>query len=138
MRRDVDFFGTLPPARRASASPIAMACLRLDTFFPELERSVPRFRSCMAFFTSDFASVPYLRLERVRVVMAVLFNERLNREAGRSAGEYQSTTTAHIPCRLSHVDRCHSCCLLSDCRRRSIGRATFRTWRAHAAKGFAL
>src|SRR3990167_11156298 len=27
-------FGTLPPALRASESPIAMACLRLFTFFP--------------------------------------------------------------------------------------------------------
>ena len=38
--------GNLPPARRASDTPIAMACLRLVTFFPEPpERSVPCFIS---------------------------------------------------------------------------------------------
>ena len=40
--------GTLPPARRASDSPIAIACLRLVTFLRERpERSVPCFISCM-------------------------------------------------------------------------------------------
>ena len=39
-------FGTFAPERRASDSPIAMACVRLVTFFPERpERSVPRFIS---------------------------------------------------------------------------------------------
>lgn len=47
-----DFLGTLPPARRASDRPMAMACLRLVTFLPERpERSVPRFISCIVFFT---------------------------------------------------------------------------------------
>jgi hypothetical protein len=33
---DDDFFdGTLPPSRRASESPMAMACLRLVTFLPD-------------------------------------------------------------------------------------------------------
>jgi hypothetical protein len=52
--RELDdfFFGTLPPARRASLRPIAIACLRLFTFRPDdPERSVPRLRSCIAFFT---------------------------------------------------------------------------------------
>jgi hypothetical protein len=41
--------GTLPPARRASDRPIAIACLRLVTLLPERpERSWPRFISCMA------------------------------------------------------------------------------------------
>jgi hypothetical protein len=40
--------GTFAPARRASESPIAMACLRLVTFLPERpERSVPLFISSM-------------------------------------------------------------------------------------------
>lgn len=44
--------GTLPPSRRASASPIAMACFLLVTFLPEPpDSSVPRFRSCIAFST---------------------------------------------------------------------------------------
>jgi hypothetical protein len=52
--------GTLPPARRASESPIAIACLRLLTVFPEPPLfSVPRFRSCMAFSTFSAAFLPY-------------------------------------------------------------------------------
>jgi hypothetical protein len=46
------FAGTLPPARRACESPMAMACLRLVTFLPERpDRSWPRLRSCIAFST---------------------------------------------------------------------------------------
>jgi hypothetical protein len=55
--------GTLPPARRASESPIAIACFRLVTFFPERPlRSVPRFRSCIAFSTFCEAFRPYLAM----------------------------------------------------------------------------
>src|SRR5690606_24497633 len=44
-------FGTFAPARRASDSPMAIACLRLVTFFPERPLfSVPRLRSRMARF----------------------------------------------------------------------------------------
>ena len=39
---------TFAPSRRASESPIAMACLRLVTFFPELPlRNVPALSSCI-------------------------------------------------------------------------------------------
>lgn len=42
-------FGSLPPERRASDSPMATACLRLVTFLPDRpERSLPRFISCSA------------------------------------------------------------------------------------------
>src|SRR3954470_21823652 len=55
--------GTLPPARRASLSPMAIACLRLVTFFPDRpERSVPCLRSCMARFTLLCAFLPYLAI----------------------------------------------------------------------------
>ena len=55
--------GTFPPARRASDKPIAMACLRLVTFFPERpERNVPRFRSRIAFSTFSLAFLPYLAI----------------------------------------------------------------------------
>jgi hypothetical protein len=58
---DAFFAGTLPPARRASDSPMAMACLRLVTFLPELPLfSVPRFRSCITFSTFSDAFFPYL------------------------------------------------------------------------------
>jgi hypothetical protein len=54
--------GTLPPSRRASDSPIAIACFRLLTFLPDPpDRSVPRLRSCMAFSTLLEAFFPYLR-----------------------------------------------------------------------------
>src|SRR6185369_3897747 len=52
--------GTLPPARRASDRPIAMACLREVTFFPERPlRSVPSLRSFITFSTFSAAFFPY-------------------------------------------------------------------------------
>src|SRR6185369_6578950 len=56
-----DFFdGTFAPSRLASESPMAMACLRLFTFLPELPLfSVPRFRSCIARSTFLLAFLPY-------------------------------------------------------------------------------
>jgi len=46
------FFGTLAPERRASDNPIAIACLRLVTFFPDRPLlSLPRLRSRMALST---------------------------------------------------------------------------------------
>jgi hypothetical protein len=60
----LDFFaGTLPPARRASDSPIAIACLRLLTVFPERPLfNVPLLRSCIAFLTLLAAFFPYLAI----------------------------------------------------------------------------
>jgi hypothetical protein len=56
---DDDFFGTFPPAFLASDNPIAIACLRLLTFFPELPLlSVPALRSCIAFLTLLCAFLP--------------------------------------------------------------------------------
>lgn len=60
--------GTLPPARRASESPMAMACLRLVTFLPEPPlRNVPRLRSRMAFATLAWAFFPYFAMPEPRV-----------------------------------------------------------------------
>src|SRR5206468_2370341 len=59
------FFGTFAPERLASDSPMAIACSRLFTFLPERpDLRVPRFRSCMAFLTLDFAFLPYLAIPR--------------------------------------------------------------------------
>jgi len=59
--------GTLPPARRASDSPIAMACLRLLTFLPDRPlRKVPSLRSCIARFTFCCALFPYLAMTSPR------------------------------------------------------------------------
>src|SRR5713101_8132441 len=65
---------TLPPARRASLSPIAMACLRLVTFLPERpDLSCPRFISCMARLTFLPAFAPYLRrLDDFRCAMVMV------------------------------------------------------------------
>src|SRR5215813_7535785 len=53
--------GTFPPARRASDSPIAIACFRLVTFFPERPLlSVPLFLRCIADLTFLPAALPYL------------------------------------------------------------------------------
>lgn len=44
-------------------SPIAMACFRLSTFFPDFPLfSVPFFRSCRAFSTVSEALLPYLTM----------------------------------------------------------------------------
>jgi hypothetical protein len=52
--------GTLPPSRRASESPIAIACFRRVTFFLDLpERNKPAFISCTARFTLLVALRPY-------------------------------------------------------------------------------
>jgi hypothetical protein len=52
--------GTFAPSRRASASPIAIACFRLFTVFPDRPLlSVPRLRSCIARFTFCAAFLPY-------------------------------------------------------------------------------
>jgi hypothetical protein len=61
------FRGTLPPSRRACERPIAIACFRLVTFFPDLPlRSVPRFLSRIAFSTFWDAFLPYFAIEPPR------------------------------------------------------------------------
>jgi hypothetical protein len=58
---DEDFFeGTLPPSLRASDRPMAIACSRLFTFFPEPDFSVPFFRRRIALSTLSCAFFPYL------------------------------------------------------------------------------
>jgi hypothetical protein len=55
--------GTLPPALRASESPIAIACFLLVTFLPERPLlSVPLLRSRIAFSTFSPAFFPYLAM----------------------------------------------------------------------------
>ncbi len=55
--------GTFAPSRRASERPIATACLRLVTCFPDLPlRSVPDFISCIARSTFLDAFAPYLAI----------------------------------------------------------------------------
>jgi hypothetical protein len=55
--------GTFPPARRASDKPMATACFRLVTFFPDRPLlSVPFLRSCIARLTFCDAFFPYLAI----------------------------------------------------------------------------
>jgi len=61
--RDDFFGGTLSPSRRASDSPMAIACLRLFTFLPDRPLfSVPRLRSCIALRTLLCVFLPYLAM----------------------------------------------------------------------------
>lgn len=80
--------GTLAPERRASDSPIAIACLRLVTFLPLRPLfSLPRFISCISRFTACPAFGLYLRRdddflprlleeERFEVLEPLLLRER--------------------------------------------------------------
>src|SRR3989344_7492654 len=74
--------GTLPPALRASESPIAMACLRLVTFLPERPLlSCPRFISCIARFTFSCAFLPYFAIPSLHYLLMSSFFVHLNVEA---------------------------------------------------------
>ena len=66
------FFGTLPPALRASDKPMAIACFLLVTFLPEPPLfSVPRLRSCIAFSTFSDAFLPYFAIVADPFVWAI-------------------------------------------------------------------
>jgi len=96
LRPELDFFlraGTLPPARRASDRPIAMACLRLLTFWPEPLFSVPRLRSriARATFCLDFA--PYRVAMRLYLARNVMRNVRMRRVPALSAEARLATGT---------------------------------------------
>ena len=59
------FLGTLPPCLRALERPMAIACLGLVTFFPDLPLlSFPCLYSCIDFLTSCFDFVPYFAMMR--------------------------------------------------------------------------
>lgn len=89
--------GTLAPERRASDKPIAIACLRLLTFRPLPDFSLPRLNLCISFSTDFEAFGPYfrlldffredeeleLRLERadvLRDLLLLLFEDELERD----------------------------------------------------------
>ncbi len=88
--------GTLAPERRASESPIAIACLRLLTFRPLPDFNLPRFNLCISFSTDCEAFGLYfrpldflreddeleLRLERADAlrVLLLLLDEELERD----------------------------------------------------------
>src|SRR5688572_18114138 len=76
-------FGTLPPFSRASLRPIAIACLRLLTFAPELLFSVPFFRRCIADFTLLAAALPYFAIGYLRSTVPDLACKR-RAEIGRA------------------------------------------------------
>src|SRR6185295_6581309 len=98
--------GTLPPARRASLRPIAIACLRLVTFLPERpDRSVPRLRSCIARSTFWLAFFPYFAIS---IILLRTFRAELPKGAQCKASAPVSSphgacssiitmTSAHVP-----------------------------------------
>src|SRR4030095_7637730 len=80
--------GTFPPARRASESPMAIACFRLVTFFPDRPLfNVPRLRSRIARSTFSLAIRPYFAIEtstRARVQSPCL--QKLNIQEAKALG----------------------------------------------------
>ena len=74
--------GTLPPLRRASDRPIAIACFRLFTFLPERpDLRVPCFRLCIARLTLLDALGPYfLRDDLAAMIKILLAAKRRNSE----------------------------------------------------------
>ena len=60
--RPVFLLGTFAPFLRASDNPIAIACLRLVTFFPEPLFRVPLFRRFIALFTVLCAFLLYFAI----------------------------------------------------------------------------
>jgi hypothetical protein len=56
------FAGTLAPFFRASDNPMAIACFRLVTFFPDPLFSVPFFLRFIALFTVLCAFLPYFAI----------------------------------------------------------------------------
>ena len=74
------FAGTLAPLLRASDNPIATACFRLVTFFPELPLlRVPAFRSCMALRTLLDAFFPYFGIRPPSMLRIVVPQPQLHR-----------------------------------------------------------
>lgn len=88
---DVFLRGTLPPSLRASDKPIAIACLRLVTFFPDPDRRVPSFSSCMLSSTLSEAFLPYF------VAISGLFLLSKNKPV-----------PIHFVCRYCHLHLYHS------------------------------
>ena len=83
--------GTLPPALRASERPIAIACLRLLTFFFERpERSEPLFISDIARSTLLEAFLPYRFFDDFFLLVAIA-PARSNLHASSRAGELTSS-----------------------------------------------
>ncbi len=78
--RSVRLPGTLAPFFRASDKPIAIACLRLVTFLPLPDSSVPFLRRRIALATRLDAASPYFRLrEDFLAAIPVLLRGELRR-----------------------------------------------------------
>jgi len=98
---DDDRRGTFPPSLRASESPIAMACLRLLTVFPDPpDLSWPRFISCIAFSTFEEAFFPYRRVVPLLLeLLLVLLLLALDPRAGMRVSFLKSCRTHRRPWR---------------------------------------
>ena len=94
--RLVFFGGTLAPSLRASERPMAMACLRLVTFRPEPDFSVPRFFSCIAFATFFDAFLPYLRPDDFVAFFAIV-TSGASKAAKSGPGKSPRTAICYTP-----------------------------------------
>lgn len=104
-----DFFGTFAPSRRASESPMAIACLRLVTFFPLRPLfSFPRFISRISVRTLFCARGPYflprdercdeeLFLEAIRFSLPLLGSSAGSRGCAKNAQSCPEGCRARIP-----------------------------------------
>jgi hypothetical protein len=103
------FFGTFAPRLRASESPIAIACLRLWTFFPDRPLfNFPRLYSCIAFFTLRWEVLPYLAMscvssDRQRVIVnrlpRLVYPARAASALGRTARAIKTRADEGSPSR---------------------------------------
>jgi hypothetical protein len=86
--------GTFAPFSRASFNPIAIACLRLLTFRPEPDFSVPRFRRRIALSTVLDAFFEY-RLFAMAVLFRGAQQTRIEKCRSRSRDGGKSLDRAH-------------------------------------------
>jgi hypothetical protein len=98
----LDFLrGTLPPARRASERPIAIACFRLVTFLPDRPLfNVPLLRSRIALLTFSCAFFPYLAM----VAPFYFFNALPHALWGHKQEAVQAAYAIVVPIALVELD----------------------------------
>src|SRR5207249_910839 len=124
--------GSLAPAFRAFESPIAIACLRLDAFFPDRPLlRVPRFRSCIACLTSCSAFLPYLAILYPPVQTDCKRGSRATCQANgvnitlhisKAGRAHDRQDTAKFfdqlslcVCSLTHADSANAACICRSC-----------------------
>src|SRR6185369_2971195 len=102
--------GTFPPFRRASDKPIAIACFRLFTVFPERPLlSVPRFALCKAFATVFFDVFPYRAMRPFPSVVTSVRPNDTARIAITIRAAHERRAVAYVRARCRSIGR-RGCC----------------------------